>query len=173
MVTQLHVRAINQKTSHARLSIGQLTFPCLVGRTGLAHLKREGDGKTPIGVWRVHPGFCRTDQVRRPLGGPATRPMRRNDGWCDAKSSQHYNRWVRLPFSGSHEALWMENTAYAVVFPTSHNERPRILGGGSAIFFHLIHEGATCTAGCVAVRPADMRKILALCSKKLELVIWP
>ena len=35
----------------ARLHVGHLVFPCLIGRNGRTHSKREGDGKTPVGVF--------------------------------------------------------------------------------------------------------------------------
>jgi L,D-peptidoglycan transpeptidase YkuD (ErfK/YbiS/YcfS/YnhG family) len=69
--------------------------------------------------------------------------------------------------------MWREDEAYDIVFATSHNERPRVQGAGSAIFFHLTRKGSGVTAGCVAVSKSDMRKILALCGRKVLLQIWP
>ena len=37
---------------------------------------------------------------------------------------------------------------------------PRVLGRGSAIFFHIAKDGLTPTAGCVALRPRDMARLL-------------
>lgn len=69
--------------------------------------------------------------------------------------------------------MWRVDGAYDIVFATSHNERPRVKGAGSAIFFHLTRKGSNVTAGCVAVSQSDMRKILSLCRKKVKLVVWP
>ena len=152
---------------------GGVTFQCCLGRSGLAHRKREGDGKTPIGVWELQRGFYRADKMLRPATGLALRQMRKTDGWCEDPSSGQYNRFVKLPFGPGHEAMWRSDDAYDVVFETSHNERPRVRKGGSAIFFHLTRAGANATAGCVAVSARDMRKILARCGRQVKLVVWP
>ena len=173
MVTYIHVRAINQSTRFARLSVGASTFPCWLGRTGLSFRKREGDGKTPIGVWTLRPGFFRADRLRKPEGGLKLAPLTADMGWCEMPASGQYNRKVRLPFRDVSESMWRTDNAYDVVFPTDHNEHPRVKGAGSAIFFHLLREGGDCTAGCVAVRGSDMKKILARCGRESVLVIWP
>jgi L,D-peptidoglycan transpeptidase YkuD (ErfK/YbiS/YcfS/YnhG family) len=100
-------------------------------------------------------------------------PLAADTGWCETPASGQYNRKVRLPFRDVSESMWRTDNAYDVVFPTDHNERPRVKGSGSAIFFHLLRDGADCTAGCVAVRGSDMRKILAHCGRGCILVIWP
>lgn len=173
MVTQLHVRAINDSVTTGRLSVGGLVFPCVIGRNGRSFRKREGDGKTPIGSWDVRPGYFRQDRQRHCPGGPPTKPLRRGDGWCDEAASGRYNRPVKLPLVESHEGMWRPDGAYDFVFPTSHNERPRVRGLGSAIFFHLTRPGVKVTEGCIAVSPGDMKKILSLCGPRTRLVVWP
>jgi L,D-peptidoglycan transpeptidase YkuD (ErfK/YbiS/YcfS/YnhG family) len=173
MVTYIHVRAINQSTRKARLSVGACIFPCWLGRTGLSFRKREGDGKTPIGVWTLRPGYFRADRLRKPICGLKLAPLVANMGWCEMPASGQYNHKVRLPFRDVSESMWRTDNAYDVVFPTDHNERPRVKGAGSAIFFHLLRDSADCTAGCVAVRGLDMQKILARCGRRVVLVVWP
>lgn len=173
MVTYIHVRAINQAARQARLSVGALTFPCWLGRAGLTFRKREGDGKTPIGLWLLRPGFFRADRLQRRKTGLLLAPLSPAMGWCEAPASGRYNRMVRLPFRDVSEGMWRADGAYDVVFPTSHNERPRVKGLGSAIFFHLLRDGADGTAGCVAVTGPVMAKVLASCGRNAALVIWP
>lgn len=173
MVTYIHVRAINQAARQARLSLGTLTFPCWLGRAGLTFRKREGDGMTPVGLWALKPGFFRAGRLRRFGSGPLLAPLSPAMGWCEAPSSGQYNRMVRLPFRDVSEGMWRSDNAYDIVIPTSHNERPRVKGLGSAIFFHLLREGAGSTAGCVAVTGPVMRKILTRCGRNAALVIWP
>jgi L,D-peptidoglycan transpeptidase YkuD (ErfK/YbiS/YcfS/YnhG family) len=173
MITYLHVHAINDATSRAVLQVGEVSFPCFIGRTGKTFLKREGDGKSPIGAWKIQRGFFRADRMQRLLGDHLQRPLGKTDGWCDDAASGLYNRHVKLPLHRSHETMWREDGAYDVVFPTDHNHRPRIRGVGSAIFLHLTRPGVECTAGCVAVSADDMRKILGRCGREIWLVIWP
>jgi L,D-peptidoglycan transpeptidase YkuD (ErfK/YbiS/YcfS/YnhG family) len=173
MVTYLHVRARTEKSSSARLQIGESIFPCIIGRSGRGFLKREGDGKSPIGVFDVGNGFFRQDRLCNPYARGPMRPLRRNDGWCEVPGSGKYNQLVKLPFRDGHETMWRQDEAYDIVFSTSHNQRPRVQGLGSAIFFHLTREGSQVTAGCVAVSRQDMNKILSRCGRKIKLVIWP
>lgn len=173
MVTYIHVRAMNQSRRRGRLTLGATTFPCWLGRNGLTFRKREGDGKTPIGVWTLRPGYFRADRLQKPKCGLKLTPLTADLGWCETPMSGQYNRKVRLPFRDVSESMWRADNAYDLVFPTDHNECPLVKGTGSAIFFHLLRDGADCTAGCVAVRGSDMQKILARCGRDSVLVIWP
>ena len=173
MVTYLHVRARAENLVKARLHLGHLVFPCVIGRSGRTHRKREGDGASPVGTFDVMQGFYRADRIINPAPQLRARPMRKSDGWCEVPGSALYNCHVTLPFRDGHETMWREDRAYDIVFATSHNQRPRVRGFGSAIFFHLTRAGAASTAGCVAVSLGDMRKILSLCGKQVKLAIWP
>jgi L,D-peptidoglycan transpeptidase YkuD (ErfK/YbiS/YcfS/YnhG family) len=173
MVTYIHVRAMNQSSRRGRLTLGAVTFPCWLGRTGLTIRKREGDGKTPIGTWTLGPGYFRFDRLQKPKCSLKLTPLTTDMGWCETPVSGQYNRKVRLPFRDVSEGMWRTDNAYDLVFPTDHNERPRVKGAGSAIFFHLLRDGADCTAGCVAVCGSGMQKILARCGRNTVLVIWP
>jgi L,D-peptidoglycan transpeptidase YkuD (ErfK/YbiS/YcfS/YnhG family) len=126
-----------------------------------------------VGVFELRQGFYRGDRGGLPTPHLLMRQMRMNDGWCEVPTSAFYNTHVKLPFRDGHETMWREDEAYDIVFATNHNERPRVRGLGSAIFFHLTRQGSGVTAGCVAVSKADMRKILGLCSRKVRLVVWP
>ncbi len=173
MVTYLHVRARSENAVEGRLHIGPLTFACIIGRNGRTHMKREGDGKSPVGRFWLRRGYFRPDRLQRTGAQLDIVALRRNDGWCEVPGSGLYNRHVKLPFRDGHETMWRQDEAYDIVFATSHNERPRVQGGGSAIFFHLTRDGSEVTAGCVAVSKADMRKILSLCGRRVVLAIWP
>jgi L,D-peptidoglycan transpeptidase YkuD (ErfK/YbiS/YcfS/YnhG family) len=58
-----------------------------------------------------------------------------------------------------------------VVVVLSHNERPRRRYHGSAVFLHMADPKGRPTAGCIAVSPPDMRRLLALCGPKTRLAI--
>jgi L,D-peptidoglycan transpeptidase YkuD (ErfK/YbiS/YcfS/YnhG family) len=172
MVTQLHIRARNERQVEGRLHVGGLVFPCIIGRNGRGYRKHEGDGKTPVGAFWLRKGFYRRDRMGNPAAHLLTKVLRQSDGWCEVPGSGFYNQHVKLPFRDGHETMWRDDAAYDVVFATSHNELPRVQGAGSAIFFHLTREGSQVTAGCVAVSKSDMRKILSLCGRKVRLMVW-
>jgi L,D-peptidoglycan transpeptidase YkuD (ErfK/YbiS/YcfS/YnhG family) len=67
---------------------------------------------------------------------------------------------VRLPFRFSHEEMWRQDELYDVVIVLDWNIAPRRKDRGSAIFFHCARPDYGPTAGCVAIAPADMRRLL-------------
>ena len=142
------------------LTLGGLTLPCALGRNGLTRFKREGDGATPVGRFALLHGFLRADRTLPPGGPLRLTPIRPDDGWCDDPRDGRYNRPVRLPVSASHEAMRRDDPLYDLVIVLDANVRKRVLGRGSAIFFHLARDGFEPTAGCVALRRDDMRRLL-------------
>jgi L,D-peptidoglycan transpeptidase YkuD (ErfK/YbiS/YcfS/YnhG family) len=145
----------------AFLRCGALTFPCAVGRSGVTHLKREGDGATPAGRLRLLSLYVRRDRLPGPATPLPVRATRRQDGWCDDPGDGRYNRPVRLPFGASHEDMWRGDSLYDVVGVLDWNISPRVRGRGSAIFLHLARAGFGPTAGCIALRREDLKRLLA------------
>jgi L,D-peptidoglycan transpeptidase YkuD (ErfK/YbiS/YcfS/YnhG family) len=172
MITHLHVRAINACSSRGILALGATRFPCRLGKIGRRFRKREGDGASPVGVFRLKQLYYRSDKMGRPSTKLKARPLTRADGWCDAPSHFAYNRLVQLPFGASHEVLWRGDNAYDLVISTSHNQRPRIRGFGSAIFLHITN-GTKGTEGCIALSEKHLRMVLERSTKDTRLVIWP
>ena len=143
-------------------------FACTLGRGGViaAEDKREGDGASPIGPWRMKRMFYRPDRVVRPKCGLPVVPLRESDGWCDAVDHPLYNRPITLPFAASHERLWREDHAYDVIVELSHNDDPVIAGLGSAIFVHVAHDDGRATEGCVALSLNDLLAVLQSANQK-------
>lgn len=170
-ITYLHVIARNACSSRGVLKIGQSYFPCQLGKSGRRFAKREGDGASPVGVWKLEQLYYRPDKMGRPRAALNCKAMKSRDGWCDAKFHGAYNRYVALPLQVSHENLWRKDAAYNLVITTTHNQRPRIQNHGSAIFLHIINGGAKATEGCIALSEKHLRNVLARCSKQTYLVI--
>jgi L,D-peptidoglycan transpeptidase YkuD (ErfK/YbiS/YcfS/YnhG family) len=129
--------------SRGRLVAGAISLPCALGRGGLRRDKREGD-----------------DRLRRPRTRLLLRPIRPDDGWCDDPRDRRYNRPVRRPYPASHEAMWRDDHLYDVVLDLAWNRGPIVRGRGSAIFLHLARGDFAPTAGCVAVQPSAVRRLL-------------
>ncbi|MFN3868914.1 MAG: L,D-transpeptidase [Hyphomicrobiaceae bacterium] len=157
-----HLRVLRRSLAARRgmVQLGGFVKPVALGRSGIAARKREGDGATPLGTWRAMAVFYRADRVARPVSGLPVRAIRRNDGWCDAPGDRNYNRAVRLPYPASAEAMWRDDHLYDLVVVLDHNSRPRVRGAGSAIFMHCARDGFAPTAGCIAFRAADLRRLL-------------
>ncbi len=146
-------------------------IPCVVGRSGTAWQKIEGDGKTPRGRFRIVSGFWRADRNRRPNSQIPLRPTRLVDGWCDAKESGPYNRLISLPSPMGHERLWRADNLYDFVLVLDYNYTRRSRARGSAIFFHIWQSPTKPTEGCVAIDFKQMLKILPRLSAGATLAI--
>lgn len=128
-----------------------LDLPCALGRSGPRRAKREGDGATPIGRFRILAGYWRADRLVRPRTRLPLRRIGPDLGWCDDPSERRYNRPVRLPQSSSHERMWRNDALYDLVLDLSYNRGPIVAGRGSGIFLHAARPGLRPTEGCVAV----------------------
>jgi L,D-peptidoglycan transpeptidase YkuD (ErfK/YbiS/YcfS/YnhG family) len=144
--------------------------PCALGRSGIRALKREGDGATPRGRFLLKYIFYRPDRAR-PRTAFDLRRIRRDDGWCDDPANRNYNRRVRLPYPASAERLWRDDELYDFVVVLGQNDVPRVRYRGSAIFMHMARPGFAPTEGCVALRPRDLRRLIAVLPRRSEIVI--
>jgi L,D-peptidoglycan transpeptidase YkuD (ErfK/YbiS/YcfS/YnhG family) len=144
---------------------------CALGPAGVVHQKREGDGATPAGRFRLAAALVRGDRIGRPATPLPSRRLTERDGWCDDMRHALYNRPVRRPFGASHEALWRDDHLYDCIVVIDYNIGTVLKGRGSAIFLHVAAHGLTPTAGCVAIpRPALIR-LLPRLSRTTQMVI--
>jgi len=174
---------------HGLLMLEGRAIPVALGRSGTAFDKREGDGRSPAGRFTILRALYRPDRMARPATRLPLAPIRRDDGWCDDPGDRRYNRPVRLPMGGSravsHERMWREDHLYDLVLILDHNTRPRVARRGSAVFVHLARQvarqvgagqgkagqGFAPTEGCIALRRADMRRLLAMLRPGARIVI--
>ena len=174
----LILRTLGPNSVRGRLQVGPRSengrsWPCVIGRSGRHPIKREGDGRTPVGRWKLRHVLYRADAGLPPRTGLPVRPIRPADGWCDQVGDRNYNRHVRHPYPASAEHLWRRDHLYDVVIVLDCNERPRIQGRGSAIFMHLAHSDYKPTAGCIALARRDLRLVLARCRRGAVLIVPP
>lgn len=155
------VRRAPKNRCQARVAFGHGVRQAALGRTGLRALKREGDGGTPLGRFRVRLVLYRADRGPRPRTQLAIRAIRGHDGWCDDPADRNYNRLVRLPSRRSAEGLKRTDPLYDLVLVLGYNDVPRVRGKGSAIFVHLARPGFTPTDGCIALSRHDLTMLLA------------
>ena len=153
------------------LRCGPLILSCALGRSGIAHLKREGDGATPAGRHRLLSLYVRRDRLPGPRSALPARSLRRNDGWSEDVRHGRYNCPVRLPSSAAHEAMWRDDRLYDIVGVLDWNMRPRIRGRGSAIFLHVARPFHAPTAGCIALEYRDLTRLLALAGRHAEFLV--
>jgi L,D-peptidoglycan transpeptidase YkuD (ErfK/YbiS/YcfS/YnhG family) len=152
------------------MTVGGRGYICALGN-GMSCRKIEGDGKTPIGRFKIRSGFYRSDRVLRPKSLIAFQKITPNLGWCDDHNDRNYNKSVKLPYPASHEKMHMSSQVYDIIMVFDYNIRPRVKNKGSAIFFHIAKKGLENTAGCVALPLKTMKFLLPYISKNTVFVI--
>jgi L,D-peptidoglycan transpeptidase YkuD (ErfK/YbiS/YcfS/YnhG family) len=156
----LRVRRRPVRRHGGLLLVGTLAIPVVLGRSGIAANKREGDGATPRGSFRLRRLWWRADRSGRP---PTRLPVRRIDqalAWCEDPADRRYNRAFRRSANEPGDRLWRDDGLYDLLIEISHNTRPRVAGRGSAVFVHVARPDHSATAGCVALEGRVLRRLL-------------
>ena len=136
-------------------------LPAMLGRNGFARPgeKREGDGRTPAGLFPVESAFGYDAAIDSNM---PYRQATADDLWVDDVQAPDYNRWVRRGETAatSFEEMKRSDHRYRYGLVTGYNRQPVVPGLGSAIFIHVWLEEGVSTSGCVALSEADLAAIL-------------
>jgi L,D-peptidoglycan transpeptidase YkuD (ErfK/YbiS/YcfS/YnhG family) len=170
-LSSIFVRAKPGDRRRGWLLAGPLAVPVALGRSGIKANKREGDGGTPRGKFRLRRLWWRADRRPRPRTLLPMRPIRIADAWCEDPRDRHYNRPVRLPAGQAGDRLWRQDSLYDIFIELDHNTRPRIAGRGSAVFVHVARPGFAPTAGCVALDGRALRRLVISLGPRTTIVI--
>jgi len=167
----LRVRARAGRRSQGWLTAGPLTLPVALGRGGIKANKREGDGATPRGRFRLKRLWWRADRHPRPATLLPVRRIGADDGWCEDPADRRYNRPVKRTPDSRADRLARSDDLYDFIIELDHNTRPRIAGRGSAVFIHAVRPGFAPTAGCIALRLPALRRLLANLGPRTRIVV--
>jgi L,D-peptidoglycan transpeptidase YkuD (ErfK/YbiS/YcfS/YnhG family) len=167
----LQVRSAPGTRTRGWLIAGPLTFPVALGRGGILANKREGDGATPRGRFRLKRLWWRADRGPRPRSLLPVRRIAPDDGWCEDPADRRYNRAIKVPAGRPGDRLRREDHLYDFIVEIDHNTHPRVAGRGSAVFIHVAKPGLAPTAGCVAMPRARLRRLLEKIGKGTRIVI--
>ena len=152
----------------------------ILGRAGLAWdeqagqatnghpFKQEGDGKSPAGIFHIG-----TIYGTVPAASPSVKklhlPYRQITGdleCVDDVNSAQYNRMVersRVPspdWNSSERINSLTASVYRWLAVIDYNHNGTRRGAGSCIFLHVADGGGHPTAGCTALKEADLLELL-------------
>ncbi len=169
----------HQNQARGVISFGEVHAPCALGKYGVTDDKREGDKKTPLGIFSLRRLWYRPDRMTRPDTHLPCYKISPYHGWSDDPTDPLYNRPLLLPHKFSpefshefhHEQLWREDNLYNIFLEIAYNDAPPRAGSGSAIFLHLAKPDLSPTQGCVAVELDIMQKIIAYIDPATQLHI--
>ena len=144
---------------------------CSVGKSGVTHLKKEGDLATPKGLFKLGLLYYRKDRIKSLKCRIKKKVIKKGMGWCNDSRSKKYNQEIYFPFKYRAEKLYRRDKIYDILINIKYNHSPIIKKKGSAIFLHLSNKYYRPTSGCVAISKNDFLKILPLINKKTKILI--
>jgi D-alanyl-D-alanine dipeptidase len=155
------------------------TIPVVIGRGGLGWgrglhpangvdgpIKREGDGKSPAGIFRLTGafGYEQPDSMKW-IHLPYVQCGSALECVDDPKSS-HYNATVERSKIGdkdweSSEHMRRTDDLYRLGIFVAHNQNPAVAGKGSCIFIHIWEGPTVGTSGCTAMAAERLTELLS------------
>ncbi len=155
------------------------SFTVVVGRSGLAKdasssisfndlpIKKEGDGKSPAGVFPLGIVFSYHDLKDLKM------PFKRVDTLChcvDDTASSYYNTLVVADTAkrsyNSFEYMKRKDDFYEYGVWVLYNSHPVVAGNGSCIFIHIWKDERSGTSGCTAMSKENILKLIDWLNKK-------
>jgi L,D-peptidoglycan transpeptidase YkuD (ErfK/YbiS/YcfS/YnhG family) len=146
-------------------------FRCSIGKSGLTYKKKEGDLKTPKGLFKLGLLYFRKDRVKSIKSKITKKIIKKEYGWCDDQKNKKYNQQIKFPFKGGAEELYRKDTIYDLLINIKYNQSPATKGKGSAIFLHLCTKKYKPTKGCIAITRKDFNEIIPIITKKTKILI--
>ncbi len=152
--------------------------PVVLGRNGMAWgrglhsldstmipVKKEGDGKTPAGIFTLGTVFGRAPQDSMQDLKVSYLHVSKLLQCVDDPRSAYYNQFVlqdtvkKTDWNSSeqmaHYGIW-----YNLGVVIDHNKKPILKGAGSCIFLHNWSRPDETSSGCTEVAPAELKKIV-------------
>ncbi|ARP99060.1 L,D-transpeptidase family protein [Pseudorhodoplanes sinuspersici] len=169
----VHIQVHKQPGTKTRgiLMAGHAAIPVALGRGGILTNKREGDGGTPRGNFRLKRLWWRQDRITRPRTRLPVRAIRPADAWSEDPADRRYNRPVHREPDEPGDRLMRADDLYDLIIEIDHNDRPRVAGRGSAVFIHIARDGFKPTAGCVALRRNDLLRLLQRVGPQTRIIV--
>ena len=153
------------------LKYKDLKFRCALGKAGIGKKSKEGDNITPKGNFKILKIYYRKDRLKKITSKFKIIKITRNMGWCDDPNSKRYNQLIKLPTSFSYERLYRKENIYDLIIVLNYNIKPTIKNKGSAIFIHVAGKNFNKTAGCIALKRNDLKKLIKVINKNVQIVI--
>ena len=158
------------KNKHT-LQVEDFRFKCCIGKGGTTKNKKEGDKKTPKGIYEIENLYFRKDRIKKPKTLLKCIEIKKEMGWCDdIYQPKKYNKLVQINKNLKCERLKRKDYKYDLLIPIKYNFKKPVIGKGSCIFIHLTRDYKP-TAGCIALKEKDFLIMLKLINKKTKIKI--
>jgi L,D-peptidoglycan transpeptidase YkuD (ErfK/YbiS/YcfS/YnhG family) len=153
------------------LKYKNLKFKCALGKAGVGNKKKEGDNITPKGIYKIIKIYYRKDRIKKIISQIRPIQIKESMGWCDDPKCKKYNQLIKLPSQYGHERLYRKDSIYDLILVLNYNMCPIIKYKGSAIFLHIMKNKYKKTKGCIALKKADLLKLIEKINKNTKIKI--
>lgn len=154
-----------------QLKIDDFVFKCSIGLNGLSSNKKEGDLKTPKGLFGIGNLYYRKDRIKNISSNLNSKIITKKLLWChDLSSKKFYNKLVYKNKKLKGESLYRKDHKYDLLIPIKYNTYKRIVGKGSCIFLHITNNYKP-TAGCIAIKKKDFLILVKIIKKNSKIDI--
>ncbi len=144
------------------LQLDEFKFKCSIGKNGISSKKKEGDKKTPKGLFKLGNLYYRADRLTKPNTQLNVKKIKKNMGWCDdLNKPKFYNKLIKSSNKIKHEKLYRLDHKYDLFILIKYNYPKSMVPLGSCIFLHLTTNYKP-TAGCIAIKKNDFLVLLKL-----------
>ena len=100
------------KNKHT-LKVDEFNFKCSVGKNGITSDKKEGDKKTPKGLFSIDKLYFRKDRIKKINTKLNLIKIKKNMGWCDDISNpKKYNKLIKIGKKIKHEKMMRNDNKY-------------------------------------------------------------
>ena len=159
------------KNKHT-LQIDEFKFRCCIGKKGSTRNKKEGDKKTPKGIFEIENLYFRKDRKEKPSTLLKCIQIKKDMGWSDdLHFPKKYNKLLKIEKRIKHEKLKRKDNKYDFLIPIKYNFKKPVTGKGSCIFIHLTKDYRP-TAGCIALKEKDFLIMIKLIKKNSKIKIF-
>lgn len=146
--------------------------PAIYGRNGSTLDKKEGDGKTPQGVYSFTMAFGLKDDPKSIL---PYHKIQKGDFWVDDSDSEYYNKLVNVNTTkrawDSAEDMISQAPYYNYGLALNYNP-DCVPGKGSAIFLHCTGTKKDAgSAGCIRIPEELMKQLIQTVGEKTKIII--
>jgi L,D-peptidoglycan transpeptidase YkuD (ErfK/YbiS/YcfS/YnhG family) len=149
------------------------SIPVVLGKNGVTKYKKEGDSRTPIGLFTLGHAFgiSKKSTYMWPYVTLNSKMI-----CVDNPKSKYYNQWIdktKIPLTHwiSGEHMLNIQPQYELGLIVNYNTHNPKSGAGSCVFLHVWNSPKTPTAGCIAMSKDNMQKVVKWLNPKLYPII--
>jgi len=168
-MSNIYVNSNNNKNI-AYLIFERKKIRCLIGKNGIGKKNREGDLKTPKGMYKISRIYYRKDKFLNLKSGIPIFELKKNDKWCVDPKSKRYNSHFRKNINCRYESLFRGDRIYDLILVLDYNLNKVKKFKGSAIFLHCIGDKEF-TEGCISIEKDFLKKIIKKLSPRSKVII--